>query len=87
MKINSIHIRGFGNSGNNLNFSSAARSARKVDLLGAAPVSEETLKAVTDGILTRAKNGDLEAAPFVFELASIQRARAADPGKTATAGR
>lgn len=54
---------------------SASRLATKLVELELAPeLSDQVLKQTLQAVMDRAAEGDVEAAAFVFELASLQRA-------------
>ena len=68
-------IRGIGNSGNHLHFNPI------LDKLPAAIAANASIPAITDellvetfeAVLTRAREGDIEAAMIVFKVAEIQK--------------
>lgn len=78
-----VVLSGIGNSGNDITISSQRRLVRRVMERKVAPqVDDQTLRATVEALLERAKKGDVDAAAFVFELASEQRVKA--PAGTAT---
>ena len=73
-----VVVAGVGNSGNDITVRSHRRLVREVMERGAAPViTQSTLQTTVDALIERAKQGDPDAAGFVFELAAAQRAQAA----------
>ena len=70
-----VVVAGVGNSGNTFTGGASvrrmARLAAERDV--APPVGDATLRATTVQLIERAKQGDVEAAAFVFELAEAQR--------------
>jgi hypothetical protein len=73
-----VVVAGVGNSGNNLTTGfSARRLARRAMEQKVAPtVDDVMLQATVDALISRAKQGDADAAAFVFELAAAQRENA-----------
>lgn len=74
-----VTICGIGNSGNNMSpNSSAVRLARKVKELDLTQeVKDQTLREILKAVEARALQGDAEAAAVVFELAAMERVKAA----------
>ena len=81
-----VVVAGVGNSGNSVGVGvSTRRLARQVVERDVAPtIDDTTLRTTSDSLIARAKEGDVEAAAFDFELAAAQRekakASAAAPG-------
>ena len=72
-----VVVAGVGNSGNDITLTSHRRLVREVMDRGVAPpVTSDLLRTTVDAMIERAKQGDPDAAEFVFELAAAQRARA-----------
>lgn len=82
-----VVVAGVGNSGNSFGGgASARRLARHAAERGVTPpIDDATLRAAVEGLVMRAKQGDVEAASFVFELAAAQRAKSA-PTTTESTG-
>ena len=75
-----IRISGIGNSGNSVGTSGTARAARRAARMKDVPeVSDDTLREVVEAVVVKAKQGDADAAAFVFELAAAQKARPSAP--------
>jgi glycerate kinase len=73
-----VVVAGVGNSGNSLaaGFSPRRLARAAVERKVAPTVDDATLQNTVDALVTRAKQGDAEAAAFVFELAAAQRQNA-----------
>ena len=73
-----VVVAGVGNSGNQIAGSSSARrlarQAADRNLVPAIP--DSTLAELASTLIRRAREGDVEAAAFVFELAAAQRTKA-----------
>jgi hypothetical protein len=71
-----VVFAGVGNSDNEVTVSSHRRLIKEVMARGVAPpITTETLQTTIDALIQRARQGDTEAASFVFELAAAQRAK------------
>ena len=71
-----VVVSGFGNMDNDINITSRRKLVKEVMARGVAPpVTGATLQATVDALIERAKQGDPDAAEFVFELAAAQRAK------------
>ncbi|HZN64029.1 MAG TPA: hypothetical protein VFB66_01925 [Tepidisphaeraceae bacterium] len=83
-----VVVAGVGNSGNTFGGGASvrrmARLAAERDV--APPVGDATLRQTAVQLIERAKQGDVEAAAFVFELAEAQRTKAGGAATTAPAG-
>ena len=75
-----VVVAGVGNSGNNLTtgYSPRRLARRAIEQKVAPAVNDAMLQATVDALIDRAKQGDAEAAAFVFELAAAQRENAKD---------
>ena len=79
MSMNQTHgdvvVAGVGNSGNDITtgFSPRRLARRAVEQKVAPTVDDAILRATVDALVSRAQQGDPEAAAFVFELATLQR--------------
>jgi hypothetical protein len=83
-----VVVAGVGNSGNNIASRSHRRLVREVMDRGVAPpVTSDLLRTTVDAMIERARQGDTEAAAFVFELAAAQRAKAQQPAPVAATER
>jgi hypothetical protein len=73
-----VVVSGIGNSGNTFGTGPSARrlARRVVERDAADPIDDFTLRAAARALIDRAKEGDPEAAAFVFELAAAQREKA-----------
>ena len=80
-----VVVAGVGNSGNSITSGTSPRrlARRAIERNVAPPVDDAMLQATVRALIDRAKQGDVEAAAFVFELNAQQREQAA--AGTATA--
>jgi hypothetical protein len=74
-----VVVAGVGNSGNTIATGPSTRrlARRAIERDVAPPVDDAMLQATVRALIDRAKQGDVEAAAFVFELNAQQRERAA----------
>jgi len=73
-----VVVSGVGNSGNDISAPPSPRRLvrRVMERKLAPPVTDDMLKQTVAGLLDRARQGDADAAAFVFELAAAQQAQA-----------
>jgi hypothetical protein len=70
-----VVVAGVGNSGNDITtgFSPRRLARRAIELKVAPTVDDAMLQGTVEALLARARQGDAEAAAFLFELAAAQR--------------
>ena len=83
-----VVVAGVGNSGNVIVTSASPRRlVRRVMERNAAPeITDAMLQASVTSLIDRAKQGDPQAAAFVFDLAAAQREKARQQVTAAPAG-
>jgi hypothetical protein len=83
-----IEARGFGVQVQNVNTATLARTARQAaGVKGVPEVSEAMLRESMLAVIENARRGDANATALLFELAAVQKAKAAELAKNSAATR